>query len=169
LKPILESKDVLLIQDCSIEHIQSFLDKFHLELQLVKIDSKIPGSFWGESEAGLISNTIFVRKDTPIHSLLHETCHYICMDEQRRKALNTNAKGNSIEESAVCYLQILLADEIEEMNKKSMMRDMDKWGYSFRLGSTRAWFENDAEDAKAWLFERDLIDNKKQPNYKLRK
>ncbi len=28
---------------------------------------------------------------------------------------------------------------------------MDAWGYSFRLGSTRAWFEGDAQDARAWL------------------
>ena len=27
---------------------------------------------------------------------------------------------------------------------------MDAWGYSFRLGSARAWFEHDAEDARQW-------------------
>ena len=37
------------------------------------------------------------------------------------------------------------------------MADMDAWGYSFRLGSTRAWFERDAEDARAWLAERRLL------------
>jgi hypothetical protein len=31
------------------------------------------------------------------------------------------------------------------------MQDMDEWGYSFRLGSTRAWFERDAQDAQQWL------------------
>jgi hypothetical protein len=31
------------------------------------------------------------------------------------------------------------------------MADMDAWGYSFRLGSTRAWFEADAEDAREFL------------------
>ena len=31
------------------------------------------------------------------------------------------------------------------------MQDMDEWGYSFRLGSTRAWFEGDAADAFEWL------------------
>jgi hypothetical protein len=36
------------------------------------------------------------------------------------------------------------------------MADMDAWGYSFRLGSTRAWFENDAEDARAFLAARSL-------------
>ena len=29
--------------------------------------------------------------------------------------------------------------------------DMDAWGYTFRLGSARAWFERDAEDAAAFL------------------
>ena len=31
------------------------------------------------------------------------------------------------------------------------MQDMDDWGYSFRLGSTKRWYEEDAEDASAWL------------------
>jgi hypothetical protein len=37
------------------------------------------------------------------------------------------------------------------------MRDMDAWGYSFRLGSTQAWFEQDAENARLWLEARDLL------------
>jgi hypothetical protein len=36
--------------------------------------------------------------------------------------------------------------------------DMDAWGYSFRLGSTQAWFEGDAEDARRWLREQGVID-----------
>ena len=38
------------------------------------------------------------------------------------------------------------------------MHDMDAWGYTFRLGSTRAWFEQDADDARQWLAERGLLD-----------
>jgi hypothetical protein len=34
---------------------------------------------------------------------------------------------------------------------------MDAWGYSFRLGSARAWFEQDAEDARAFLEARGLL------------
>jgi hypothetical protein len=34
---------------------------------------------------------------------------------------------------------------------------MDAWGYSFRLGSTHAWFEHDAADARAWLAARALL------------
>jgi hypothetical protein len=37
------------------------------------------------------------------------------------------------------------------------MADMDAWGYSFRLGSTHAWFEHDAADARAWLVARALL------------
>jgi hypothetical protein len=35
---------------------------------------------------------------------------------------------------------------------------MDAWGYSFRLGSSKAWFEQDARDAQRWLLERGIID-----------
>jgi len=38
-----------------------------------------------------------------------------------------------------------------------VMADMDAWGYTFRLGSARAWFEHDAEDARAWLVARGLL------------
>jgi hypothetical protein len=37
---------------------------------------------------------------------------------------------------------------------------MDRWGYSFRLGGARAWFEQDAADARSWLLERGLIDKR---------
>jgi len=36
------------------------------------------------------------------------------------------------------------------------MSDMDAWGYTFRLGSALAWFEHDADDARAWLRARGL-------------
>jgi hypothetical protein len=34
---------------------------------------------------------------------------------------------------------------------------MDAWGYSFRFGSARAWFERDADDARGWLARRGLL------------
>ena len=61
------------------------------------------------------------------------------------------------EEDAACYLQILLADELHGVGRERLMADMDAWGYSFRLGSARAWFELDAEDARAFLDDRDLL------------
>jgi hypothetical protein len=35
---------------------------------------------------------------------------------------------------------------------------MDEWGYSFRLGNTRDWFEHDAHEARAWLGQHGIID-----------
>ena len=48
------------------------------------------------------------------------------------------------------------------------MADMDAWGYSFRLGSTRAWFERDAEDARAWLVEHGLLIAEGEPTWRSR-
>jgi hypothetical protein len=86
-----------------------------------------------------------------VHSLLHEACHYICMDIARRGALHTDAGGTDTEENAVCYLQCLLAEALPGYSKQDCFRDMDTWGYHFILGSAEAWFERDAEDARRWL------------------
>ncbi|TLZ23690.1 MAG: hypothetical protein E6K30_00095, partial [Gammaproteobacteria bacterium] len=40
---------------------------------------------------------------------------------------------------------------------------MDAWGYSFRVGSTRAWFEGDAADARQWLRDHGVIDAGDRP------
>ncbi len=127
----------------------------------------IPGSHWGESEAGLVGSRLYARPDTPLHSLLHEACHYICMTETRRNDLHTNAGGDDAEENAVCYLQILLADLVPGFSRARMLSDMDAWGYSFRLGSAQKWFESDAEDARAWLISHELIDCDCAPTWQI--
>jgi hypothetical protein len=127
------------------------LHHYGLTLTLIAPHEEIPGSFWGDSEAGLKGDTLYARLDTPVHSVLHEASHYVCLTPERRAGLERDAGGDDPEESAVCYLQILLADALPEVGRERLMRDMDAWGYSFRLGSTRAWFEGDAEDARAWL------------------
>ena len=129
----------------------------------------IPGSYWGESEDGLIGDVVYARADTPAHSLLHELCHYVCMDDERRAALATDAGGNDDEESAVCYLQVLLAEKFRGFSAEQCLHDMDSWGYSFREGSARAWFEGDGQYARAWLLAHGLIDAKQQPINKLRR
>ena len=127
------------------------LAAYGLVIEEIEQEQDIPGSFWGDEEAGLIGNRVIVRPDTPVHSVLHEACHYICMDPQRRTGLHTNAGGDYDEENAVCYLQITLAGLLPELGKAGMWRDMDRWGYTFRLGSARAWYEQDASDALEWL------------------
>ena len=49
-----------------------------------------------------------------------------------------------------------------------MMQDMDTWGYTFRLGSARAWFEQDAEDAREWLLGHGLITRTGEPIFRTR-
>src|SRR5262249_10349798 len=128
----------------------------------------IPGSYWGEREAGLKGDRLYARLDTPIHSVLHEASHYICMNPERRAGLDTDAGGDDTEESAVCYLQILLARELPGVTIERIFRDMDEWGYSFRLGSTRAWFERDADDARIWLTTHGVIGQNGRPTGLLR-
>lgn len=147
---------VLRLSDIDASKLIELLDRYQLKFELIE-NGNIPGSFWGDEEAGLIGDKVLARPDTPIHSILHEACHYICMDDQRRRKLDTNAEGDYDEENAVCYLQILLADCIPEMGQHRMMQDMDCWGYTFRLGSAQNWFEQDAEDARDWLQQYQLI------------
>ena len=128
----------------------------------------ITGSYWGDDEAGIVEQRVYARRDTPLHSLLHEACHTICMSAERRADLDRDAGGDDLEEAAVCYLQVLLADEIPGIGRERLMRDMDTWGYSFRLGSTARWFADDAEDARNWLIDIGLIDNEDRPLFRLR-
>ena len=159
---------VLTIADVPRAAIDTLLGRCGLSLQLQRGGEAITGSFWGESEAGVVGKTVYARNDTPLHSLLHETCHIVCMSADRRADLDTDAGGDDLEEAAVCYLQVLLADDIESCGRDRLMADMDEWGYSFRLGDTRSWFENDAEDARKWLIENLLIDEDGTPSYRLR-
>ena len=164
-----DGKDVLRLADVKFNSVSSLLSKYGLSLRAVTEGGEIPGSYWGDEEAGLIGNELLVRADTPLHSILHEACHYVCMDESRRDGVHTDAGGDYDEENAVCYLQILLSANIDDFGRMRMFRDMDQWGYSFRLGSARAWFERDAEDALAWLLQKKLINEQQLPSWKLRK
>jgi hypothetical protein len=159
---------MLLISDLNFDPIAELLGKFELVLELVADEKTISGSYWGEPEAGVLGDRVYVRSDTPVHSLLHETCHVVCMTPDRRQELKGDAGGDDIEECAVCFLQIVLADELAGAGRDRLMRDMDDWGYSFRLGSTRRWFEEDAEDAEAWLRAQGLIEARGRPTYQLR-
>jgi len=143
--------NVLRVSDIGIDCLRNVFAPHGLNIEVVALGIDIPGSHWGDDEAGLITNTLYARQDTPIHSVLHEGCHWLLMDNSRRAALHTNAGGTQMEENAVCYLQILLSDTLENVGRVRMMSDMDAWGYSFRMGSTKAWFENDAEDALLYL------------------
>jgi hypothetical protein len=148
--------------------LQVLLDRYGLALQLVAPEEFIPGSYWGEREAGLMGAKIFARLDTPVHSVLHEGAHFVCMTPERRAGLDTDAGGDHAEENAVCYLQIVLADFIPNVGRQRMCSDMDAWGYTFRLGSAAVWFERDAEDARDWLIRHGVLDAQSRPTYACR-
>jgi hypothetical protein len=139
--------------------IATLLSRFGIELTLIAPQELIPGSYWGDSEAGLRGDRLYARLDTPLHSVLHEASHYVCMSPERRAGLDRDAGGDDLEESAVCYLQIVLAEEMPGIGRERLMSDMDAWGYSFRLGSAGAWFARDAEDARAWLVDQGILDD----------
>jgi hypothetical protein len=155
---------VLLLGAIDRLELARLLGKFGLELVLAAPGTAIPGSFWGECEAGLIGSKIYARLDTPLHSVLHEGAHFICMSPARRAGLHTDAGGDDAEETAVCYLQILLAKALR-FDVGRICGDMDAWGYSFRLGSAARWFAEDALDARAWLVEERLIDAQERVAY----
>jgi hypothetical protein len=120
---------VLCCADTGAVAVGRLLNRHGIAVGWVAPDSPITGSFWGEPEAGIVEQRIFV--------------------PQRRESLDGNAGADDLEESAVCYLQIVLADYLPGVGRQRLMQDMDTWGYSFRHGATERWFEKDADDARA--------------------
>ena len=72
--------------------------------------------------------------------------------------MHTDATDSIEEEDAVCVLQALLGDALPGVGRDRVLADMDAWGYTFRLGSARAYVEHDADEAWAWLQRRGLVD-----------
>jgi hypothetical protein len=151
---------MLILANIGFSAPTALLARYGLRLQRVADGAPIPGSYWGEPEAGLIGDCVYARDDTPVHSLLHEAAHLIVMPAERRTAIHTDASDSTAEEDATCALQILLADELPGVGSARLMDDMDAWGYTFRLGSARAWFSRDADDAFTFLLQRSLVDSR---------
>jgi hypothetical protein len=145
--------------------------RYRLPLAWVAPGEPIPGSFWGDDEAGIIAATLYVRPDTAVHSALHEFAHIVCMDAGRRKSAHTDAGSDDIEEEAVCYLQILLAEHVTGFGRERALADMQAWGYTFRVGTPAAWFERDADRAIDWLIDQRLVrwvDGAPEPTFRPR-
>ncbi len=150
------------MRDVGFDAASSLLARYGLTLHRVEDSAAIPGSYWGESEAGIIGHDVYARGDTPVHSLLHEAGHLIVLPAERRAVVHTDATDSIDEENAVCVLQSLLADEIPGYGRDRLLADMDAWGYTFRLGSARAYVDEDAQDAWHWLQRAGLIDGERR-------
>lgn len=147
---------MMLCGEVGFPELQRLLVACGLQLVEVAPEQDIPHSYWGAPEAGLLRDAVHARADTPVHSLLHEASHALCMGAARRAALDTDAGGDFAEEDAVLYLQVLLSTAVPGCGQARMCSDMDAWGYTFRLGSAARWFHEDAAEAREWLRVRGL-------------
>jgi hypothetical protein len=168
IPPAASGANVIALAALDAREVTALLGVYGATLAEIASGAPIPGSYWGEAEAGLLGNAVYVRADTPAHSFLHELCHYVCMDGARRAALAPDAGGSDDEESGVCYLQVLLAERLTGFGSARCLADMDAWGYSFREGSARAWFDGDGTRARAWLAAHALIDDEGRPSARVR-
>ena len=149
---------MLTLADIGFEAPAALLARYGLQLARVADGEAIPGSYWGDCEAGLIGTSVHARADTPVHSLLHEAAHLIVLPPERRAAVHTDATDSIEEEDAVCVLQALLGDALPGVGRDRILADMDAWGYTFRLGTAKAYVEQDADTAWQWLATRGLVD-----------
>ena len=163
-----ESSDVLRVQEIAADAIKALARRYSIAVEYLDAAATIKDSYWGAPEAGISHSGLTLRSDTPVHSLLHELCHIVCMTGQRRVGLVRDAGGDDLEESGVCYLQVVLAGYLRDCGRERLMRDMDAWGYSFRLGSTENWFLHDAEDAIDFLINHRLMTIEGRPTFRLR-
>lgn len=154
--------DVLRLADIGWGDAAGLLACHGLTLAAVPDGEPIPGSYWGDCEAGLIGTTVYARGDTPVHSLLHEAGHLMVLPVERRGQVHTDATDSIAEEDAVCVLQLLLGDALPGAGRQRIAADMDAWGYTFRLGSALAYADHDADEAWHWLQARGLVDGERR-------
>ncbi len=154
---VIDEAAVLRLSELPSGALDALVARYGLSLEWVAPGVVIPGSFWGDDEAGIIGETLYVRPDTAVHSALHEFAHIVCMDEARRAAAHTDAGSDDVEEEAVCYLQILMADQLKGFGRERALADMQAWGYTFRVGTPGDWFARDADRAIDWLLREGLL------------
>lgn len=153
---VIDEAAVLRLSDLPNGALDRLVARYGLSLAWVPPGTFIPGSFWGDDEAGIIGRMLYVRPDTAAHSALHEFAHIVCMDPARRTRAHTDAGSDDMEEEAVCYLQILMAEHLEGFGRERALADMRSWGYTFRVGSPADWFASDADRAVDWLLNEGL-------------
>lgn len=141
----------LVQQPAMLSALRVLLRVLGVRLVIHRTEASLPGSYWGDSEAGVSGRSLHVRGDTPLHSLLHEACHIACAGAESDRSFDRDAGGCDDEEAGVCFMQIRLADALPGAGADRLCQDMDDWGYSFREGSAAAFANGDAQIAGEWL------------------
>ena len=67
------------------------LSRYGLTLTLIAPQEVIPGSYWGDSEAGLKGDRLYARLDTPVHSVLHEAAGPTTLSDVSRATTDLTA------------------------------------------------------------------------------
>ena len=161
--------DVLRLGAGFEDAVAALLAGWGLELGVVADGAPIPFSYHGEPEAGLEERRVWVRADTPLHSVLHEACHALCMDGARRGALARDAGGDFRRGKR----RLLPADPARRpaarRGRGAAARGHGSLGAT-RSGSARArrWFESEADDARRWLVQHGLTDDAGRPTGRAR-
>ena len=81
---------VLRVGDVEYAAIDNLANRYGLTVKSIADGETITGSFWGEPEAGIKGLSVFVRSDTPIHSMLHEISHIIQVGIENHGAVEFN-------------------------------------------------------------------------------
>src|SRR3569833_2073887 len=76
--------NVVTCGEIQLSALQDVLSPYGIDVLPVPDAQPIPGTHFGDPEAGLIAHRLYIRSATPVHSALHDACHYLCMASARR-------------------------------------------------------------------------------------
>src|SRR3546814_6813027 len=80
-----QDKEVLRLRDISFVDVATLLARYDLHLERVADDAPIPGSYWGDCEAGLIGATVHARSEehtSDLQSLMRISYAVFCLKKK---------------------------------------------------------------------------------------
>ena len=157
LKPLLQTPlTCCCLRDIGFDDVAALLARYGLAARARRRRRADPRQLLGRTRSRPDRPRVHARDDTPVHSLLHEAAHLIVLPPERaRRAYRRHRFGRGRRRR----LRAAVAARRRPARRRprALMADMDAWGYTFRLGSARAYFERDAEDAGPGCSARGLV------------
>ncbi len=138
-------------------------------LERVPAGAAIPGSYWGDTEAGLdrqhrVRARRHARAFVPARALslhLHGRRAPCRARDRRRRHATTRSAA-----SATC--RCCSPSGSTASAQRAACATWTRGATRFREGSARAWFDGDGAHARAWLLDHGLVDSAGQPTLRLR-